>query len=113
MRAREKACGLCSTERPGGLIVPLVGHDGDDFPTAIRHIQAARFQEVINFRMATGSAIEEELSKKIEQWVPDVKAAIERAPTYDPGWRDVASEEFVAVLRRSATQKSLPTLGEV
>jgi hypothetical protein len=111
MRAREKACGLGTAEHPGGLIVPVIGHDGDDFPAAIRHIQAYHFQDVVNFRMAAGSAIDEALSRKIEQWVPNVKAAIERAPAFDPQWRDAATDDLLAALRRSTSQKSLPTLG--
>jgi len=39
MMHRERKLGYRTTERPGGLIVPVNVFDGDFFPDQTRHIQ--------------------------------------------------------------------------
>jgi hypothetical protein len=113
MRAREKACGFGSAERPECLIVPVVLHDGEDFPPAVRHIQTRDFKEVSNVRMARGSATEEKLADIVRQWVPDVKSAVARALTFDPEWRQIAAHELIETFRQSVAQRTVPSLGDL
>jgi hypothetical protein len=111
MRAREKSCGFDTPEQPGLLTVPIVLHDGEDFPESIRHIQTRDFRDFANVRIAKGSPREEELADAVKQWVPDVKAAVTRAPAFNPEWRDLAVVEMIETLRRSVEQRTLPSLG--
>jgi hypothetical protein len=113
MRARESACGFGSMERPECLIVPAILHDGEDFPQAVRHIQTKDFREVANVRIARGSAREEQLADTVRRWVPDVKAAVMRAPVFDPKWRNIAASELIETFRQSSTQKTVPSLGSL
>ncbi len=113
MRAREVACGFGIPAQPGGLIVPIVLHDGEDFPPSVRHIQTRDFREVANPRMATGSARAEQLADTVRDWVPDVKAAITRAPAFDPGWRRIAANQFLEALPEPPKQNTLPGLGSL
>lgn len=111
MRAREEACGLANAQRPEGLILPVVLHDGADFPADVRHIQCAQFQDVVNLRMATGSAVAEQLDSRVREWAPHVKAAVERAPVFDPNWRQLTARRFIEALQQSREQKTVPNLG--
>jgi hypothetical protein len=111
MRAREAACGLANVQNPEGLILPVVLHDGEDFPADVRHIQCALFQDVVNLRMATGSFVAERLASRVRDWVPDVRSAIERAPGFDPNWRELTAIRFIEALQQSREQKTVPNLG--
>jgi hypothetical protein len=113
MRAREQACGFGSVAQPGCLIVPVVLHDGEDFPPAVRHIQRADFKEVANVRIAKGSARAEQLADAVRHWVPEVKNAVMRAPDFDPAWRNIAAAELIETFRQSGKQSTVPSLGDL
>jgi hypothetical protein len=113
MRAREEACGLVNVQKPEGLILPVILHDGEDFPADVRHIQCAQFQDVVNLRMATGSFVAERLDSRVRDWVPDVRSAIARAPVFDPNWRQLTAIRFIEALQQSREQKTVPSLGSI
>lgn len=111
MRAREEKLGLRVPARPDGLIVPATLHDGDSFPSEVRVIQQAQLQAYANTRMAPNSPRAEELERAIRAWVPDVAAAIGRAPVFDPTWIGMAARRFIAAVETpSPTQLTVPFL---
>jgi hypothetical protein len=68
---------------------------------------------VANFRIAKGSARAEQLADTVRHWVPDVKAAVMRAPEFDPGWRNIAAAELIETFRQSGKQSTVPSLGDL
>lgn len=110
MLAREKECGLCTIKCPGGLIVPAVIHDGNDFPDIVNMVQAAKLQKFTNIRMASDSPTYEKLSELIRDWVPDVAKAIKRAPKYDPKWQDIAVKKLLKQFTIKQQKQKKPSL---
>nr|VFJ65534.1 MAG: TIR domain-containing protein [Candidatus Kentron sp. FW] len=107
--AREKACSFRTSERPQGLIVPAILHDGDRFPHEIKHINHVNLCEYVNIRMASKSQTAEELDRRIRDWMPGVAKAIECAPPYDPAWDTLAADDFIQKYHEGApTQTSIP-----
>ena len=62
MLAREKETGCRTAENSYGLVVPMVIHDGEDFPQDLEHVQRIELKRVYNTRMRRDSARAEELS---------------------------------------------------
>jgi hypothetical protein len=108
MRMREEYGGFRTAERPYGLIIPALIHDGNDLPASIRDITPAHLQECANVRLAKDSAMEEELSNRIRNWVPDIAQAIRRAPEYTPQWNRLGVESFIKELKANPPRQSLP-----
>jgi hypothetical protein len=99
MLARERTCGLRSTSSPYGLIIPVIIHDGSDFPTSVASIQALQIQRFTNVRVARSSPTEEALTDALIRWMPDVAKTISRAPAHDPSWLTTVADDFMALLR--------------
>lgn len=99
MRAREEQCGFRTPQRPEGLIIPAQIHDGQDLPQSVRDITAFQLQDCVNICVAKDSPLEEELSGRLRDWVPDIAAAIRRAPAYDTGWNTLAIDRFVELFQ--------------
>jgi hypothetical protein len=113
MRARENACGFGTEAQPGCLILPVILHDGEDFPVQLRHIQTTDFRDVSNVRITRSSPRAEQLADAVRQWVPDVKEAVLRAPAYDSRWRELATSELIETFLQATEQKTVPSLGDV
>jgi hypothetical protein len=112
MLAREKACGFGTAKRPEGLIVPAIIHDGEDIPSYARQIQAVKLSHLANIRIAKNSSTEEELSAQIRNWMPEIVQAIRRAPIHDPGWRELATADFLTLFTAiEPKQEKPPSLG--
>lgn len=113
MGARGDKCFPNDVRRSRGLIVPVVIHDGEDFPKDICAITPTYLQDCANVRLAKDSPTEEELSKRIrDSLVPNVARAIQRAPDYDSDWENMTASNFLELFNRPAPkQKSLPSLG--
>lgn len=94
MLARERAAGLRTIQRPGGLIVPAFIHDGDKFPSRLRHIQCFEIQPMFNTRMARYSPRAEELDAALAANAPAIAAAIRSAPSWRANWPSEAAETF-------------------
>lgn len=110
--AREKLCGIPGPPSHGRLIVPaaLSGTD-QDYPPDIRAIQYLPLQALSNPWIADGSPTGELLSDTIRDWAPDVKAAILRAPEWNPTWADLAIDDFEHLFRDQQHQTTVPSLG--
>jgi hypothetical protein len=98
MLSRERAFGFRTTEHPNGLVNPAYIHDGNDFPSQVRHIQAASLQAYSNVRLAKNSPTEEQLSEAIRDWVPNIVHAIGSAPECDPRWAEQAAAALLEQL---------------
>jgi TIR domain len=114
MCERENRCGFGTPGNPHRLIVPAQIHDGDDIPAEARCIQAAPLQDCADPFMRENSLKWDRLSERINTWVPDVKAAIRRAPQCDPGWVALAGSAFTRLFESvGATQETPPSLAEL
>jgi hypothetical protein len=112
MMAREKASGLRSLERTGGLIIPAAIHDGEDFPKEVAAIKPYPLQDFANPWIAEKSPTAEAFATTIKHWAPHIKAAINRAPEYDETWSELALEEFLTLFAGESTarQSTLPSM---
>ena len=109
---RETLCGFRTPNRPQGLIVPAALHDGDRFPKAARAITPAQLQLCSSIRMVRNSPTEEELERRIREWVPKVARAIGHAPAFDASWLHLSADSIIGLFEAiTATQNELPTLG--
>lgn len=111
MLARERECQYRTENRPLGLIIPAIIHDGEDFPWDIGHINHINLHEhkCVNVRMTSDGLTAELLSALIRDWMPSVKHAIENAPIYNPKWDQIAAGEFIKKYQKSAPkQKTVP-----
>ena len=110
MLAREKATGSRTPENTLGLTIPMVIHDGDEFPEDLGHIQRLQFQRVYNTRMRKDGALAEELSDLLATSAPGIAAAIRRAPEWRPSWpKDEAKLFFDRYYERGKpSQTSVP-----
>ena len=108
MLEREKKYGFGTVEHPEGLIIPALIHDGEDLPRYVSDRIPARLQNYTNVRMAKDSPTEEELSRAIYKWVPDVAKAIQCAPSYDPSWDQLAVHTFLAQLNAPRPRQEVP-----
>jgi hypothetical protein len=112
MLARQKSFGVDTLLR--GLIVPATIHDGQDLPSDIAQITRARLEDYTNIRLAKNSPTEEELSRRIRDWVPHIAHAIYHVPECDPEWRNLAIDEFISLFATTqAKQRTLPSLGDL
>jgi len=112
MLARQKSFGLDASRR--GLIVPATIHDGQDLPSCVAQITRVRLEDYANIRLAKNSPTEEELSRRICNWVPDIAKAIHAVPECDPEWRHLAIEEFLKLLATpQSKQRKIPSLGDL
>ena len=111
MLGREEVSRLALPTFDGGLVVPVLIHDGDDIPDEMKEIQSLRLQKLCNPRMTSDSPTGEQLSEKIRAWVPDVRAAIERAPAWDSSWPGLATQQFASLFQSHHPQKKMPSLG--
>ena len=123
MLTREQKCNLRTRDKPGGLIIPAIIHDGQDIPTVIddrqgtRHyisgIEPAKLQDYTNIRMAPDSPTAEKLSHTIRKWVPSIASAIKSAPQFNPEWANLAADEFLDLFKSHVgepKQGNLPSL---
>ena len=110
MLARAQSEGAQSGDA-GGLVVPVVIHDGQDIPEKLQAIQSLPLQTLSNPRMTKDSATGEELSEKIRAWVPDVKLAIESAPQWHQEWVGLATEDFQNLFKARQRKARVPSLG--
>ena len=110
MRARENRCRFGTLEKPEGLIVPVIIHDGEDLPAEEKITEPLRLADVVNVRMAPGSRKAEELAERIEKWAPDVARAVHRAPDFDEEWQHLAAAVIGPLFRPPQAQTSVPSL---
>ncbi len=109
MLERERRSGLRTQAAPNGLVVPAFIHDGKTFPAELSHIQHFEIQQTFNVRMARNSPRAEELDAELARQAPAIAECIDRAPPWDPGWTNRASQAFFDQLSRPpAEQTAIP-----
>jgi len=94
--------------------VPVVIHDGEDFPSIVQEIQWLKLSQYANVRMLENSPKAEKLCEKIMKWTPELKKAIIQAPAYDTAWETLAitNLEQKLTMTTESQQTSVPSLGE-
>lgn len=101
MLARERNTGFRLDADTFGLIVPVVVHDGQDFPDALDHIERVEIQRFYNTRMRRDSELAEQLSEVLGVHAPGFASAIENAPAWQPDWPSEAAKGFFDAFYRS------------
>jgi hypothetical protein len=94
MLDRHRRSSKRSTGASGGLVIPVVIHDGDDFPSSLDHIQRIDIQGCFNVRMAVDSRRAEDLDAILAREAHAFAKAVERAPTWQERWPTRAAAEF-------------------
>lgn len=109
MLAREQQTNLRTSSNPRGLVIPVVIHDGEEFPTALGDIQRIEIQSCFNVRMAVDSRRAEELDAILAKEARVIARAIESAPSCQNEWAVRSAQEFYDRLFRSMPeQRALP-----
>lgn len=110
MLARRKAVGG-SPLVP--IIVPAVIHDGESIPAELQSITKVEIQEYASPWLAEGSRKREELADKLRRLAGHAGRALQRVPPFDPGWAELASDDFAALFTAQQGQYVVPSLGGV
>ena len=84
--------------------MPVVIHDGKDFPTDLMHIQRFEIQRCFNVRMARNSSRAEELDAILAREAPALAHAIEAAPPWRQEWPALAAAR---IQRNAAASKAI------
>lgn len=109
MLARRKA--TSGPNDPLPLILTVIIHDGDDFPEEFSDIQQLSIRDYASPHIGEDSPTKELLDKEIKKLAEHVYNAIQRVPDYDPGWRNLAIDEFVRTFKSNLRQSRPPSLG--
>lgn len=84
---RQERLGYSTVNNPGGLIVPLKIHDGDDFPPFVNNLQILDCNDYFivgeAFTLTPGYV---DFQRMLMKWVGDVAKAVKRAPEWNPEW---------------------------
>jgi hypothetical protein len=88
MLHRQTILDYGTVAKPGGLVVPISLHDGDEhFPQFAKDIQSAQWQEFAlignGFKETVGFV---EFQKSMVEWTKNVATAINNAPVWDEEW---------------------------
>jgi hypothetical protein len=111
MLAREKSEGFRTGIQSGGLVVPVVIHDGEEFPDYVKDIarlEARKFYKItMNQRSQTAMELEDVLKEKAKVF----SQAIKRAPRWKKQWALEGAQAFYDALFRdfAPKQKQKPT----
>lgn len=109
MLARRKA--LAGPLGPPPLILAAVIHDSRDLDPTLSDIQRFQLQKYANPWMANDSPAAEQLSMEIEKLAQDVANALEKAPSFDPAWPRLVTDEFLRLFHTGTSQDVPPSLG--
>ena len=102
MLAREQLTGRRGDPNSFGLIVPVIIHDGQDFPDTLDYIERLEIQGFYNTRMREDSELAEQLSEALGVHAPGFASAIENAPAWQPDWPADAAKAFFEAFYRPA-----------
>jgi hypothetical protein len=87
MREREKTLGLRTSEKPHGLILPVVFFDGDSFPEDARSIQHCDLRD---WNVNTPGFLHTEayvhFVKRVQEFARQVHAIFAQVPRWQEGW---------------------------
>lgn len=102
MLAREEHAAVRGDLNTFGLIIPVVIHDGQDFPQTLNHIEKLEIQSFYNTRMREDSELAERLSDLLGVHAGGFASAIENAPPWQPDWPSDAARRFFEAFYRPA-----------
>jgi TIR domain len=102
MLARERHVGCRGAGNAFGLIVPVIIHDGQDFPNTLDYIEKLEIQSFYNTRMRKDSELAEQLSEALKVHARGFASAIENAPPWRPDWPAEAAEALFEAFYRPA-----------
>lgn len=110
MLMREKQAKLRTAANPHGLIIPAFIHDGDSFPTNLKHIQPFEIQPQFSPRMARTGGLAEQLDVALAKQAAAIAASIKCAPKWTRTWTVKAAKVFFNRYYRHARteQTSVP-----
>lgn len=106
MLARERQAKIRTIEKPHGIVVPVLIHDGERFPNDLGHIQQYQLQRYFNVRMAKTGQRAEELDATLSQHAPAIARCIENAPMWQKQWPQNAASELLALYRNTELVQS-------
>jgi TIR domain len=108
---REKELGFRTGEHPGGLILPVVIQDDDNFPTEVREIQAENIHRFANPFIQIDSPQQQEFTQWIHSWCPTIERSLKNVPPFNAKWDARAQSQFEERFRNQpATPSVLPRL---
>ncbi len=92
------------------LVMPMIIHDGDDFPPSLGVIQTLDIKACYNTRMHRNSRKAEQLSDLLDSHALSIAAAINAAPAWNAEWLNIAVDEFLDTYYESdvPAQSSVP-----
>ena len=94
------------------LVLPLVIHDGADFPPLLNEIQQQDIRKYANPYLAKDSLRKEELYEVLRSFAEDVADAIRAVPDESFAWPYGDPDRYLAQLDvGSPDQRTVPTLG--
>ncbi len=88
------------------VIIPLVIHDGDDFPEEVYCTQRLNISKYTNVITKEMGETHEKLSLALCEWMPDLAKRIVNAPPRDPKWIEIANEQFVKDYYKPCTKQT-------
>lgn len=100
MLAREHSRERGRGEPSYGLVIPVVIHDGNDFPESLSHVQRLDIQPFYNTRMRSDSEMAAALGRELSLHAPGLAAAISGAPEWQPRWPDEHVQSYFEAFYR-------------
>jgi TIR domain len=94
MLAREEQSNMRGVGNSRGLVIPVVIHDGEEFPNSLCDIQRIDIQSCFNVRMAVDSRRAEDLDAILAREARAFAKALECAPNWQEHWTTTAAREF-------------------
>lgn len=94
MLCRESEAKLRTAAKPHGLVFPAFIHDGESFPSDLKHIKPFQIQASFNPRMARTSQRAEDLDAALATQAPAIAASIANAPPWRKDWPVKAAAAF-------------------
>ncbi|MCP4287153.1 MAG: toll/interleukin-1 receptor domain-containing protein [Gammaproteobacteria bacterium] len=94
MYEREQQSGLRTLQEPDGLILPFVIDDGNSFPPKVQAMQGEKIHKFANPWVLLNSPRQEEFAAHLHSWCPCVEQALQRVPTYDSTWENLAYDQL-------------------
>jgi TIR domain len=104
-RARQLKSGFLPEAR---LIIPVVGHDGDQIPDPVARIQSANISKYRVAWINKSAPDYYEFSKAIKELSPPVATAVKNAPDFDDNWIAYCTKRFGEVYEKSIRGARLP-----
>lgn len=83
------------------IIIPVIGHDGEQIPDEIARIQTFDLSAYRNTDIQRRTPRFEQFSESVRNLAPHVAAAIGSAPSFDPSWLHECQARFDQVYQSS------------